>query len=276
MLPQRFRSGTSIATLNVALIAILVCAWRLSAVAEPVPVRHVQGTVHGFLELRSAEGNVVASGDLVQVAHGDQVTLRVVFHFKDGSIDDETTVFSQRRNFKLIRDHHIQKGPFFPHPMDMLIDARSSKVTVRSAGKDGKEEVQTDHLDLPRDLANGMVPLIVENIPPDSPVTTVSMLVFTPKPRMVKLAISSRGEEPFSVAGSSYKAIHDEIKIELGGVAGIVAPVIGKALPNIQVWTIGGEAPTLVREQGPIYPEGPIMTIQLASPVWPDSQKSGE
>ena len=35
------------------------------------------------------------------------------------------------------------------------------------------------------------------------------------------------------------------------------------------------KAPTLIREQGPIYAEGPMMTIQLASPAWPDSQKSG-
>jgi hypothetical protein len=268
ILPQRLRFCS--------LITVLVFAWGPSAHAESVPVRHVEGTIHGFLELRSEEGRVVAAGDLVQVAHGNQVTTRVLFHFKDGSIDDETTVYSQRHSFQLISDHHIQKGPSFPHPMDVLIDARSSQVTVRTAGKDGNEEVKTDHVDLPPDLANGIVPLIVENIGPDAPETTVSMLVVTPKPRVVKLAISSLGEEPFSIVGSSHKALHYEIKIELGGVAGIVAPVIGKEPPNIQVWTIGGEAPTFVREQGPIYPDGPIMTIQLASPVWPGTSSSGD
>ena len=29
-------------------------------------------------------------------------------------------------------------------------------------GKDGKEETQVDHLDLPPDLSNGMVPTIIE------------------------------------------------------------------------------------------------------------------
>jgi hypothetical protein len=138
ILPQRVR--------YCSLIALLLCVSRPSAPAGPVPVRHVQGTIHGFLELRSEEGHVLASGDLIQVAHGGQVTTRVLFHFKDGSIDDETTVFSQRRNFQLMTDHHIQKGPFFPHPMDVLIDSRNSQVTVRSVGKDGNEEVKTDHL----------------------------------------------------------------------------------------------------------------------------------
>jgi hypothetical protein len=99
--------------------------------------------------------------------------------------------------------------------------------------------------------------------------------VLTPKPRLVKLVISSRGEEPFSIVGSSRKAIHYEIKIEIGGIAGIVAPLVGKAPPNIQIWLIGGQAPTFLKEQGPTYPDGPVMTIQLASPVWPDAPKAG-
>ena len=257
-------------------VAMLLCASWLSVAAEPVPVRHLEGTMHGFLELRSENGDVVASGDLIQFTHGGQVTTETVFHFKDGSVDDETTVFSQRRTFQLINDHHVQKGPAFPHPMDVMIDCRSGQVTVRSEGKDGKEEVKSDHMNLPADLANGIVPLIVENTPSGSAETAVSMLVMTPKPRIVKLTVASRGEEPFSVVGTSEKAIHYEIKIELGGVTGVVAPLVGKAPPNIQVWVIGGQAPTLIREQGPVYPEGPLMTIELASPAWPGLDKSGK
>jgi len=98
----------------------------------------------------------------------------------------------------------------------------------------------------------------------------------TPKPLVVKLVITKRGEDNYSLVGSPRKAIHYEIKIELGGVAGIVAPLIGKEPPNIEIWAVRGLAPTFVREQGPIYPDGPIMTIQLASPAWPDSPKSGD
>src|ERR1035441_3003357 len=82
--------------LSLSTITILLCAWQPGASAAPVPVRFTNGTLHGFLELRSAEGHVLAAGDLVQVAHGNQVTSRLLFTFKDGSIDDETTVFSQQ------------------------------------------------------------------------------------------------------------------------------------------------------------------------------------
>jgi hypothetical protein len=254
---------------------MLVCTWLSSAQADPIPVRHVQGTVHGFLELRSESGRVVARADVTQVVRGDRVTSQTLFRFRDGSVDNEITVFSQHHNLQLITDHHIQKGPSFPHPMDMLIDARSGQVTVRSTGKDGKEEVKTDHLDLPPDLANGIVPIVIGNMPADAPETKVSMIVATPKPRLVKLAISSVGEDTCSIVGAPRKAIHYQIKIELGGAAGVVAPLIGKAPPDIQIWAIGGEAPTFIREQGPLYSEGPTMTIQLASPVWPNSPKSG-
>jgi hypothetical protein len=254
---------------------LLVWALQPTAQSEPVPVRSVQGTIHGFLDLRSEDGQVVASGDSFQVVRGNRITSRTLFQFKDGSIDDETTVFSQRHALQLISDHRIQKGPSFPHPMDVLIDVPTGQVTVHSTGKDGKEEVKTDHLDLPPDLANGMVPVVLENLRPNSPMTTVSMVVATPKPRLVKLVISNVGDDKCFVAGSPRKAIHYDIKIDLGGVAGVVAPLIGKAPPDIQIWTIGGEATTFARERGPLYPEGPMMTIQLASPTWPDTPKPG-
>src|ERR1700679_4120021 len=91
-----------------SLLLVLVWALQPTAQSEPVPVRSVQGTIHGFLELRSEDGQVVASGDSFQVVRGSRVTSRTVFHFKDGSIDDETTVFSQRHTFHLISDHRIQ------------------------------------------------------------------------------------------------------------------------------------------------------------------------
>src|ERR1700693_217463 len=68
-----------------------------------VAVRYSEGLVHGFLVLRSPEGETLAHGDLIQVAHGNRVTAHTVFHFKDGSTYDETTVYSELRNFRLLR-----------------------------------------------------------------------------------------------------------------------------------------------------------------------------
>ncbi|MFP5206514.1 MAG: hypothetical protein ACLGSH_14255, partial [Acidobacteriota bacterium] len=176
----------------------------------------------------------------------------------------------------LITDHHVQKGPFFLHPMDVTIDAQNNRVTVRSTGKDGKEKEKTSSVNLPSDLANGMIPLVVENLGSGTAQTTVSMLVATPKPRIVKLVFSRRSEEEYSLGGSTRNASHFEIKVELGGIAGLVAPLIGKEPPGLEIWTVGGQAPAFLREQGPLYPGGPRMTIQLASPTWPEPRGSGD
>jgi len=258
---------------------LLAAAFHPGAPAEPVPVRHVAGTVHGFLTLRGEDGRVVAWGDSVQVAHGSQVTTHTLFTFKDGSRDEETTVFSVHRTFLLISYHHIQKGPAFPHPMDLSIDAHSGQVTVQTTGKDGKEESYSEHMKLPPDLANGMVPTLLGNLAADAE-ATVSMVVATPKPRLVKLAFAPSGEDDFSIfgagSGSTHKAQHYQIKIEIGGLAGMVAPLVGKAPPNIEIWIVGGEAPTFLKEQGPTYPDGPVMTVELSGPLWPDEHKANE
>jgi hypothetical protein len=234
--------------------------------AEAVPVRYTEGLTHGFLALRTLEGKTLADGDLMQVAHGDRVTVRVIFHFKDGSIHDETTVFSQGRTFRLLSEHLIQKGPSFEHPIDVLIDGSTGDVTVRSTDHEGKEKVDTEHIDLPPDVANGLIFTLVKNIGPAE--TKVAMVATTPKARLVKLAITRQGAEPFSVGGSRRKATHYVVKIEIGGAAGLVAPVLGKQPPDIHVWILGGEAPIFVKSEGPLFYGGPIWRIELVSPVW--------
>ena len=65
-----------------------------------------------------------------QNARGPRVTSRLVFRFKDGSLHDETAVFTQRQQFRLVNDHLVQKGPSFPQPIDMTIDAAKGQVAV--------------------------------------------------------------------------------------------------------------------------------------------------
>lgn len=239
--------------------------------AEQVPVRHMEGTVHGFLVLRTQQGEPIAAGDLIQVVRGDRLISELAFHFKDGSVDDEVTVFSQRGHFRLLSDHHVQKGPAFPHPMDVSIDASTGKVHVRST-ENGKDKVQTEHLDLPPDLANGLILTILKNIRPGSPETELSYVVATPKPRLVKLTITPHGEDTLTTAGSPHRATHYVLKVELGGVTGVVAPLIGKQPPDIHVWILSGKAPAFVKMEGPLYQDGPIWRIELTSPVWRKSQ----
>lgn len=237
--------------------------------AEPVVVRHAEGLVHGFLSLRSPEGALIANGDLIQDTRGGRVRSRLVYHFKDGSRQEETAVFSQRGRFQLISDHLVQEGPAFDRPLDMAIDRAAGHVVVRYKNEHGEEKVEDEHMDLPPDLANGLIITLLKNVRRDALPPSLSLVVATPKPRLVKVTLSVAGGEPFSVAGSARKATHYVLKIAIGGIAGLVAPLVGKQPPDSHVWILEGEAPAFVRSRAPTFMGGPVWQTDLVSPVWP-------
>jgi hypothetical protein len=233
--------------------------------AEPIPVRYPQGSAHGFLALRTTEGTRIATGDVTQIIRGSRVTSRVIFHFRDGSLDDETTVFSQRGTFRLISDHHIQRGPSFPKPIDVLIDAATGKVT--SHAEDGT--IREDRLDLPSDVSNGLPPNLLLNFLPSTPETKLSFVAPTAKPRLISVSVKPAGEVPFSVGGTPRKAVDYALHVELGGLAGVIAPIIGKQPADYHIWILEGTAPAFIREEGQLYEGGPIWRIEQTSPVFP-------
>jgi hypothetical protein len=251
------------------LLVVAVSLLSPSIFADPIPVHYPEGTIHGFLSLTDADGKVLAAGDLIMIVRGSQVNAHIVYRFKDGSTDDETTVFTQRGFFRLISDHHVQKGPFFPHPVDVTIDVPHSTVTFHTTDKNGKDQAASNHMNLPPDLYNGLIGSIVKNVKPDAPITRVSMIVMAPKPRIVRMAISPAGEDPYTLAGVDHKSRSFNIKIEIGGVEGMIAPLVGKAPPDIQLWVVPGEVPVIVREKAQLFEDSPILDTWMVSPVWP-------
>ncbi len=237
--------------------------------ADQVPVRHVEGRLHGFVLLRDMDGKILASGAVTQLANGNRVTNELSLHFKDGSVHQETTVFSQRRVFRLLTYRLLQKGPAFKRLTDMSLNASSGNVTIRYTDDDGKEKTISERLKLPADLANGIVTTLMSDIDPKAPKTTISMLVSTPKPRLVKLEISPLDEDSFSIAGFATKAMRYAVKVNIGGISGVIAPLIGKQPPDTHIWMVGGKAPGFLKSEGPLFEGGPIWRIELASPVWP-------
>jgi hypothetical protein len=168
-----------------------------------------------------------------------------------------------------------RRAPSFPNPIDMSIDGSTGKVVVHFTDGNGGERVTTDHFDFPTDLANGLVPTLLKNILPDAPEIKVSFLTTGPKPLLVKLAISAGGEERFSLGGSHRRAIRYIVKVEIGGILGLVASAVGNQPPDTNVWILGGEAPTFLKWQGAAYQDGPIWTTELTNPSWPGAPRSG-
>ena len=252
------------------LVVLLVSTCILSgvAVSVPVAVRYRAGLIHGFLILSKLDGEALAAGDLTQVARGDRVTTQLGFRFKDGSRQEETTVFSQRGNFRLVSYHMVQKGPSFKNASDLTVTCATGQVTVRYTDDDGKEKVVNEHLKLPPDLGNGLIPMLLMNMREGTPQIEIPLVVAAPKPRLVKIVVNAQGTEPFSLGGFSREAKHYVAKVDLGGVAGVVAPMVGKQPPDSQIWILGGEAPAFLKCEVLSYVAGPMWRMELASPDW--------
>ncbi|HEX3370892.1 MAG TPA: hypothetical protein VHS08_00155, partial [Candidatus Acidoferrales bacterium] len=58
-------------------------------------------------------------------------------------------------------------------------------------------------------------------------------------------------------------------KVELGAIAGVVAPLIGKQPPDFHIWILESEAPVFLRSEGPMFAGGPIWRIEFIAPTWP-------
>ena len=173
------------------LMMALLCPWPLAA--APVAVRFVEGVTRGFLLLRTIDGGLIASGDLIQVARGGQVESRMVFRFKDGSLFDETVVFTQRRVFVMQSYHLVQRGPAFAEDTEISLQRPSGKYHVKTKShKDGKEEAIDGTLELPSDVYNGMVITAAKNLPKGAG-ATVHLVAFTPKPLLIELELSTSG-----------------------------------------------------------------------------------
>ena len=174
---------------------------------------------------------------------------------------------SQRQQFRLITYQLKQRGPVFPRSLDMSLDAASGRVTTRYTD-DGRETTATETLELPADLANGMVSTLLKNVRPEAPPASLSYVASTPGPRLVRLEIHVAGVQNFSTGGTARKATHFVLKVKIGGFAGFIAPMLGKDPPDVHVWILGGDAPAFVRAEQPLYSGGPVWRIELTSPVW--------
>jgi hypothetical protein len=244
-------------------LVMLLCAAciALPAHAEIVRVLHPQGAAHGFVEVTTVEGTRIAVGDLMQSVRGSVVTSRLTLRFLDGSLDDETTVYAQRGTFRLLRDHHVQRGPSFPTPMDATVDAAKGIITAR----DPAGAATVTHLALPPDVYNGMASTVLMNVSPAASETKIAVVVASAKPRIVHLSMKSAGEVAFTIGGTPRKATDFVVHVEIGGVAGVVAPLIGKEPLDYHVWLLTGPAPAFIREEGQLYAGGPIWHIQQIS-----------
>lgn len=239
-------------------------------VAAPVPVRFVEGSLHCFLALRSIDGALVAEGDLLQVVRDEEVGKRMVFRFKDGSVLEESVVFTQNIVYSMKSYRMLQRGPVFTENIEVSLERPTGKYRVKSKPhKTGRETVIDGTLELPPDVYNGLLFSIVKDLPQGAG-ETVHFVAFTPEPRLIQLAIAPAGEQKVLVGDLAKTAIHYVLRPQLGIWLKLFATVVGRMPPDEHVWILMDDVPAFVRFEGPLYPTGPVWRIQLTSPHWPE------
>jgi hypothetical protein len=236
------------------------------APADPVRALHPQGWAHGFVQVSTLEGRRIGIGDLLQRVNKGEVISRLLLKFFDGSVDDETTTYTQDRVLRLLSDHHVQHGPSFPAPSDVLIDAAHGVVRTRDeSGKMSESRVK-----IPADTYNGLAATILMNLPADATETTIAIVIGGSKPRIAHLKSTITGRKTFDLGGVRREGTEWSLQVELGGVAAVVAPIIGKDPPDYHVLIGGGEDPVFLQEVGPLFEGGPIWRVQQVSAVIPE------
>jgi hypothetical protein len=223
--------------------------------------------VHGFLELETASGELLAHGDLLQVPKDRAIESRMVFHFSDESVFEETVTFTQHDVFTMQTYHLIQRGPAFSDDLDVTLSRSGSYVVKTKSHKDGEEKQDTGTVEMPPDVYNGMVITIAKNIiARDS--QTVHVIAFTPQPRLIGLHIARVGSQRVMLGKHPETAAHFRLKPKLGAFTKFFAKLLGKLPPDSDVWIVTDDIPVFVRFEGPLY-AGPIWRLNLTSPTWP-------
>ena len=232
-----------------------------------VPVRYTEGTLHGFLDLRTATGALLALGDLLQVVRDREIERRMVFHFSDASVFEEAVTFTQHGVFTMQSYHLVQSGPAFADDLEVTLSRSGQYVVKMKSHKDGREEQYTGKLDLPPDVYNGMAITIAMNLTARD-TQTVHIVAFTPKPRLIGLEIAPSGSQRVMLGQHAETAVHFKLKPKLGALLKVFATLLGKAPPDSDAWIVTDDVPAFVRFEGPIY-SGPVWRLNLTSPSWP-------
>jgi hypothetical protein len=244
------------------ILTALVCSLSM-AEAAPLRVRLPEGNARGFLVLRSSDGDDIAYGELRQKPTSGLIEMRFILSFKDGSHREETAVYSQSGVFRLERYRLIQRGPSFP-TTEISMDRKTGRYSaVTQETKDKAEKRSSGPFEMPLDLYNGMALVLSKNLP--SAGWTFQFAAFTPRPRLIKTVMSAEGEDGVVVGGEQKKAIRYLLKLELTGLTGVVAPLIGKEPPETRYWLVAGDIPAFARFEGAMFLNGPVWRLEQTS-----------
>ena len=252
-----------------SLWSALALAWAAPVDAAPVVVRLPEGNTRGFLVVRSVDGTVIGNGELRQTPAQALIESRLILDFKDGSHREEVVVFSQDKVFRVESYRLIERGPTFPATVDVAFDRKSGQYRARlQERKGGEEQSASGALEMPADLYNGMPLVLLKNLVEGERVGA-QMAVFLPKPRLIRMDLIPEGEDRARIGGNALTARRYLSRLQIGGLTGVIASLIGKDPPDSRYWLISGDVPAFARFEGAMFLNGPFWRIEMTTVEWP-------
>jgi hypothetical protein len=127
--------------------------------------------------------------------------------------------------------------------------------------------VLAGHVDLPADVYNGMIVMLLKNLPQGAN-ETVNILAFSPAPEVIQLQLLAKGEQTVQIGEGSGKAMQYAFKPEIGKIRQFFGKIFGK-LPahfHYKCWIMVDDVPAFVEYEGPLQLMGPIVRIEVVSP----------
>jgi hypothetical protein len=187
--------------------------------------------------------------------------------FADGSRWDERVIFSQDRVFRLESYQLTQRGPSYP-TSEISFDRRSGRFRARTQEtKDAEVKTADGELEMPADLYNGMALVLLKNLAPAANIS-VQTAVFTPRPRIIRMDLLREGEDTVRLGSLDKRATRFLVQLEVKGLTGVIAALIGKDPPDSRYWLVAGDVPAFVRFEGAMYLNGPIWRIEITTVGW--------
>ena len=172
---------------------------------RPGPRAVPEGVTRGFLAIRTPQGDRIGHGELTQRPRGDEVDSRLLLQFKDGSVHDETTTYSQRGVFRLEAYHLTQRGPLLPRCRRLPSIGRADAIRRRHGRRPARPRRRRAGV---RDAAGSrqrLTLLLLKNLPRGER-ATAQLAAFTPKPRLLRMELHQEGEDRVVFAGDGKQA----------------------------------------------------------------------
>ncbi len=259
------RIGLPAALLTIAFALALANPGRVAA--EPVAVRFIEGITRGFLTVSGLDGKSLGQGDITQVAHPGHVESRMIFRLHDGSLHDESVTFTQNKVFKLRRFKLVQKGPSFPEPAEISLDAATGEYLVKAfPGDASREKIHRGTLEVPADTYNGLIVTVLRNLPRGA-AASVHYVAFTPKPYVINLELRPQANQKVRVGDESWPVTRYDLEPRLGFLLKLGATLLGKTPERQQCWILADPVPAFVGCEATIAGGGPLWRIGLGSPA---------